>query len=331
MDPRFYDISAPLTLDALAGIALAEKPAAGGAKIVSGIAALEDAGPSEASFLDFSAMSKGLDKSAEYKEKLKSCKAGACFVKPESAGLLPPHITALVSADPRMSYMMAAGYFYRDRSEPSGISPHAVIAPTAKIGEDVSIGPFAVIGEGVEIGPGTRVHPHAVITHAIVGARCAILEGAVIGSAGFGWHSGSAGHKWVPQLGRVILGDDVFVGACACIDRGASGDTTIGDGTKLDALVKIGHNCRIGRHCVFAGMSGVAGSTAIGDWVLLGAQSGVSGHLKIGSFSQIGAGAGVIQDLPEKSFVSGYPALPVRDFLKQAALLRRMVKKGTSA
>jgi len=325
MDARFYDISPAISIAKLAEMV--------GAKValdkpIKGISTLEGATPDDAAFLDFNVVSKGLDKSAEIKEKLKSCKAGACFVRAESAGLLPPSIVPIVVSDPKAAYITACEYFYKDKSEePQTADVH----PSATIGAGTKIFRGAVIKAGVVLGKNCVVRENAVVMHTIAGDNVEISEGAVIGSAGFGWHSGAFGHRRMPQLGRVILGDNVSVGSNSCIDRGAGADTEVGAGTKIDNLVQIGHNCKIGKNCIFAGMSGVAGSTVIEDWVLVGAQAGISGHIRIGAGSQISAQTGVMQNLEPKSIVGGTPAQPVRDWMKQTALLRRMVKKGSAS
>jgi UDP-3-O-[3-hydroxymyristoyl] glucosamine N-acyltransferase len=246
-----------------------------------------------------------------------------------------------------MAFIRLTLRFYRDRAlEFGGVSSKASIHESVKFKDRASthVGDFAVMEAGVEIGArcyvgaGAKikagvsmgddcvVKENAVISHAALGNRVGVGECSVIGGSGFGWHSGAQGHTWMPQLGRVVLEDDVDVGANSCIDRGALDDTVIGAGTKIDNLVQIAHNVRTGKHCIFAGTCGVAGSTTFGDFVLVGAGAGISGHLNIGSGVQIGARGGVIQDLPPGANVDGYPAMPVRDFLKQTVLLRRMVK-----
>lgn len=294
------------------------------------------------------ATSELLNKSSEYKEKLKSVKAGACFISEANVGLLPSSIVPIITDDPKGAFIKLTNLFYKDKSlQFKGISKNAVIGENVKFADknSVHIGDFAVIEDDVEIGEncyiasGAKikvgvvmgnncvVKENAVISHTMIGNNVKIGEGSCIGGDGFGWHSGAFGHIWVPQLGRVILEDNVEVGINSSIDRGALDDTVIGRGTKIDNVIQIGHNCKIGKNCILAAMSGVAGSTIVEDWVLIGAAAGVSGHLKIGAGSQIGAGAGVIQNLPPKSVVSGYPAQPVADFLKQTAMLRRFVKK----
>ncbi|MDR1009463.1 MAG: UDP-3-O-(3-hydroxymyristoyl)glucosamine N-acyltransferase [Rickettsiales bacterium] len=344
---QFYEVSKGMTLAEIAALTGSDVKC-DGARIIKRLAPLESADSDSICFLaSIGSAAAYLDKRAKYREMLGALKAAACFVSPADAELLPATVAAVITPDPRMAFITLTNAFYKDKSTAqTGISPHAVISETAtfkdrascticdfavieagaKIGANAYIGSGTKIKAGVELGDNCTIRENAVISHAILGSNVGIGEGSVIGGAGFGWHTTAAGHTWVPQLGRVILGDNVDIGINTCIDRGALGDTVIGEGTKIDNLVQIGHNCRIGKNCIFAGMSGIAGSTEIGDWTLAGAQSGISGHLKIGAGSQIGAGAGVIQDLPPKSVVSGYPAQPAHDFLKQTAMLRRMVK-----
>ena len=342
---KFYDISSPMSVSDIAALTGAE---GAGKTMISGLAPLEKAGPGDISFLRpvGKAVAAHLEKVAEYKRMLSALKAGACFITEADAGLLPKGTIAMVTSDPELAFIKLKEHFYRDKAvRHRGISNKADIDTTAKIGKNVHIDSFVVVEEGVVIGDncyigaGARIkadcevradciiRENAVISHAIIGNRCVIGEGSVIGSDGFGWHSSRTGHRWVPQLGRVILGDDVFVGANSTIARGAQGDTVVGRGTKIDTMCVISHNDVIGENCIMAGMSGIAGSTTLGDWVLLGAQGGISGHLKIGDGVQIGASGGVIQDLPAGAKVSGYPAQPIPDFLRQTALLRKMVRK----
>ncbi len=350
MDSRFFDIQTSMALGQIAmlvGGKLADESKKDLA--ITNLGSLENSNEGSIIYLALgNATSALLDKSGEYKEKLKSIKAGACLIREENADLLPSSIVAVVVDDPKASFIKLTGIFYKDKAlQMKGISSQAYIDDSVQFvdRESVHIGPFAVIEEGVEIGKGCYIasgakikagvkmgdncviKENAVISHTVMGNNVKIGEGSCIGGDGFGWHSGSFGHIWVPQLGRVILEDNVEVGINSSIDRGAIDDTVIGSGTKIDNIIQIGHNCKIGKNCILAAMSGVAGSTILEDWVLVGAAAGVSGHLRIGAGSQIGAGAGVIQNLPPKSVVSGYPAQPVADFLKQAAILRRMVKK----
>lgn len=206
----------------------------------------------------------------------------------------------------------------------------AVVAHTASIGDGVRIGPHAYIGPGVVLGEGCVVEAGAAITHTLLGANVSILSGARIGQAGFGFAESETGLVRVPQLGRVIIGDDVEIGANTTIDRGALGDTIIGEGSKIDNLVQIGHNVRIGRHCVLAAQTGVSGSCIIGDGVFMGGQVGLADHLIIGDGAQIAAGAGLMRNVPPGEKWGGRPARPAREWLKEMATLAKIAKGKTT-
>ena len=204
------------------------------------------------------------------------------------------------------------------------VGPFAVVGARAEIGPACRIGPGAVIGEGVQIGPHCRVGAQASISHAILGARVYVYPGARIGQEGFGFAVGPAGFVTVPQLGRVLLEDDVEVGANSTIDRGSTQDTVIGAGSRLDNLVQIGHNVRLGRCCIVVSQAGISGSTVLEDFVVVAAQAGLVGHLRIGAKARIGAQAGVMRDVAAGADVLGAPAIPVREFFRQVATLRKL-------
>jgi UDP-3-O-[3-hydroxymyristoyl] glucosamine N-acyltransferase len=204
------------------------------------------------------------------------------------------------------------------------IAPHAVIGARAEIGARCRIGPGAVIGEGVQVGPDCRIAALASVSHAILGARVVLHPGARIGQEGFGLTTTAEGLQTMPQLGRVIIGDDVEVGANTTIDRGALADTVIGGGCRLDNLVQIGHNVRLGRCCVIVANAGISGSTVLDDFVVVGGQAGLAGHLRIGERARIGAQAGVIRNVPAGADVVGSPAVAAREFFRQVATLRRL-------
>ncbi len=346
---NFYNILKSITLKEIAELTGARIDSQYNSKIITNMGSLEQANEDSIIYLALgNAVSSALDKSAEYKEKLKNIKAGACFIEEKNINLLPAGIIPVIVNDPKLAFINLTYKFFEDKAvikkgisdkafidesvkfknrDSVHIGPFAVIEEGVKIGENCYIGSGAKIKAGVQIGDNCTIKENAVVSHAILGNNVNIGEQSVIGGNGFGWHSGSFGHIWVPQLGRVILEDNVDVGINSAVDRGAIGDTVIGKGTKIDNLVQIGHNVKTGQNCIFAGMCGVAGSTTIGNWVLVGAGAGISGHLTIGDGVEIGARGGVIQNLPAGSKVSGYPAMPVTDFLKQTALLRRMLKK----
>lgn len=212
------------------------------------------------------------------------------------------------------------------------ISASATIGPDVEIGRGTIIGPGAVIGKGVTIGRNSIVGPNASIECAHIGDHVILHAGVRVGTEGFGWLDHARTNRKVPQLGRVIVQDRVEVGANSTIDRGALGDTVIGEGTKIDNLVQIGHNCRIGRHCLIAATSGISGSTIVGDGVLMGGGVGTSGHLTIGQGSVVYGRAAVTKDWPAGSKLAGAPAQDIKDFWRELAQLRRLGKgdKGES-
>ena len=240
-------------------------------------------------------------------------------------------------SDPRSAFAAVARALHRDRTAADGgpaprlgdgaeIHPTAVIAPGAEIGAGARIGPQAVIGPGVVVGDGTVIEANACVQCALVGRSARIGPGAVIGAPGFGFAAGPGGAVRVPQLGRVILGDRVEIGANTTIDRGAIGDTAIGAGTKIDNLVQVAHNVRIGRDCLIASQVGIAGSTVVGDRVMFGGQAGIADHLTIGDDARIAARAGLMRDVPPGETWGGSPAQPIRLWLKETAMLARMVR-----
>jgi UDP-3-O-[3-hydroxymyristoyl] glucosamine N-acyltransferase len=206
------------------------------------------------------------------------------------------------------------------------ILPGCVIGEHAEIGEGTSIGPHAIIGPGVRIGRWCRVGAGVSISHALIGDRVLIHPNAAIGQDGFGFVMGPRGHLKFPQLGRVIIQDGVEIGALTAVDRGALGDTIIGEGTKIDNLCQIGHNCRIGRHCIIAGMSGISGSAILGDLVVLAGGVGLADHVEIGAGAVIAAGSAVLRDVPAGKTYAGYPARPIAHWRREVALFSRMVK-----
>jgi len=330
---RFFARGGPHTAEAIGAFAGCE--VSGEEILISGLAALESAGPQHISFAATSRRARQLERT----------KAGAVIVPPDLRDSVPAGSAALVSPAPIISWARVAGLFHPPPPVRPGVHPTACIAPDAKvdgsaevsahavigaraeIGRHSLIGPGAVIGDGVVIGPNCRIGSNASITHAILGARVYIYPGARIGQEGFGFDMTEAGFITAPQLGRVILEDDVEVGANSTIDRGALRDTVIGLGTRLDNLVQIAHNVRIGRYCAIAAQCGFAGSVEIGDFVSMGGQVGVPPHVKIGSKAQIGAQAGILSDIPEGATVIGTPARPKRDFFREVAILKKLARR----
>jgi len=258
----------------------------------------------------------------------------------------PAGMVLLPVASVQHAFATVAEMFYPDCHRFAGPF-NAGVDPSAKIGEGVMLGAGVVVGPGAEIGDGSRIGPNVVIGRGVTIGRHAeiagnsviacsclgdgvtVLPGAQIGQPGFGFASSASGHVKIPQLGRVIIQDKVEVGASVTIDRGALGDTVIGEGSKIDNLVQIGHNTHIGRHVIICGMAGVSGSCEIGDFVVLAGQAGVSDHARIGTGARLGGKCGAIigQELEPGIDYAGVPAIPVRDWLRQVAVLRAMIKK----
>jgi UDP-3-O-[3-hydroxymyristoyl] glucosamine N-acyltransferase len=207
----------------------------------------------------------------------------------------------------------------------------AIVGREAQIGRGTTVAAGAVIGYRVTVGRGCYIGPGASVTHALVGDRVILHAGVRIGQDGFGFAMGARGHIKVPQVGRVIIQDDVEIGANSCVDRGALKDTIIGEGTKIDNLVQIGHNVVIGRHCVIVGQTGISGSTELGDFVVMGGQSGAVGHIKIGTGAQIAGGAHPKNDVPAGARMGGTPAVPMLEYGRQIAALRRLGRRGGKA
>lgn len=332
-DPRFHKKSLPVTLKALADIAGGEVRGNNEMNIKD-VASLDQAQATDITFFD----------NAKYKDALKSTKAGACVVSKKMANIAPEGCHLIISETPYKAYALIAQYFYPENYPAPDVSKQAHVHETAKIaagcviehgaviGADVKLGKGcwieanAVIGQNVEIGQKCRIGANATISHSLIGEHSRIYPGARIGQDGFGFAIDPGGHVKVPQLGRVVIGDHVEIGANTCIDRGAGPDTIIGDGCWIDNCVQIGHNVQIGRGCVIVAQAGIAGSTVLEDYVVLAAQAGIAGHLSVGQGSQIGAQAGIMQDLPAGSKVMGSPALPAKQFMRQVAMLKKLTK-----
>lgn len=334
-DPRFFQKTSSKSLQDLAALVSADIATGGNPSLmIDDVAPLDVAGENQISFFD----------NIKYKASFQSSNAGACIVSKEAAVFAPKGMALLITPAPYKSYALIAQAFYPDSYPPSDISAGAHIHACAKVGKgcvieagavvkaNASIGDGcwieanAVIGEGVEIGPQCRIGANATVSHAIIGMATRIYPGARIGQDGFGFAIDPKGHVKVPQLGRVIIGDHVEIGANSCIDRGAGPDTVIGDGAWIDNLVQIGHNVKIGKGCVLVAQCGVAGSTVMEDFSVLAAQAGVAGHLKVGMGARIGAQSGVMRDVPAGEEQLGAPAMPIRDFMKQVATLKRLTK-----
>jgi UDP-3-O-[3-hydroxymyristoyl] glucosamine N-acyltransferase len=340
-DPRFFDKAGPFALDALVAIAPGEILRG---EILNGIALTGVAPLQTATAQDVSVLH-----NPRYTDALEQTRAGLIIVPANHAKLVPLTSAGLVVKDAHAAWAKIATLFHPPKVAIPGIHPSAVIDPAAQVDPTVEIGPNAVIAaraeigahcrigacatiaEGVILGPHCRIGANASVSHAILGARVYIYPGARIGQDGFGFAITETGFLTVPQLGRVILEDDVEVGANSTIDRGASHDTIIGAGTRIDNLVQIGHNARLGLGCVLVSQSGISGSTVLGDYVQIGAQAGLTGHLRIGAKARIGAQAGVMSDVEAGQAVVGSPALPLKEFFRNVAVLRKLSRRGGGA
>ena len=341
-DPIFFPFATSLDFGEVATISGSQLPAdTDAARRIEGVAALEMAGPSDLAYMD----------NPKYTEALAATKAGLCLVSPRFADRVPAGTIALVSPAPYHAFAKILARLFPAALRPEsvfasqGVAPGAIVHATAVLEPGVTVDPGAVIGPGAEIGAGTVVASHAVIgpqvrigrncsigagstiQSSLIGNRVIIHPGARIGQDGFGFAMSPKGHMKVPQIGRVVIQDDVEIGANSTIDRGASRDTVIGEGTKIDNLVQIGHNCVIGRHCVICAQTGLAGSSTLEDFVVLGGQVGLAGHMTVGAGAQIAAQSGVAGDVPRGSRYGGYPAQPALAWAREAALLKTLVAK----
>ena len=332
-DSRFFSRTGPHSLAAVADAARGEAPPR--RLMLTGIAPLQVAAEGQVSFLD----------NRKYATALTETRASAVIVHPEMAARVPEGAIAIETPEPYAAWARVAALFYPSPPVRPGIHPAAVVAEGAAIDPSAEIGPLVVIGAGAEIGPRCRIAPGAVIgdgvvlgadcrigalasiSHALIGRRVYIYPGVRIGQEGFGFAITDEGFLTVPQLGRVLIEDDVEVGANCAIDRGSLHDTVIGAGTRIDNLVQIGHNVRVGRACVIVAQVGISGSTTIEDQVMLGGQAGLAGHLHIGQGARISAQAGVMSDVPAGAVMAASPARPAKEFFRYLASLRRMVRE----
>jgi UDP-3-O-[3-hydroxymyristoyl] glucosamine N-acyltransferase len=335
-EPTFFRTNRQLSLADVVALTGARPPAgADGMLRICRVVPLEEARTGDLSFFAH----------PRHRAALAATRASACFVRPRHTAFVPAGTISLETQDPQRAVAMviAALFPAAMRSDSlfaaSGVSPAANVHPDARLEDGIVIDPGAVIGPRAEIGSGTRVGPnavigpdvrigrdcsigpHASILYALIGDRVIVHAGVNIGQDGFGFAPGDKAHTKVPQIGRVIVQDDVEIGANATIDRGALVDTVIGEGTKIDNLVQVGHNVTIGRHCIIVAQTGISGSTTLGDFVLIGGQVGIAGHLSIGAGAQIAAQSGVIRNVDAGARLAGTPARPVRAYLRDKIAL----------
>ena len=305
-----------------------------GSFVVSNIASLADAGAMNLSMLH----------QKKYLSALKQSSAGACIMAPEYVDYAPKHMHLLLHKNPYKAYALITQAFYPGEPIQHFIAPTAYISPSASIGEQCQIehgayighevtigarckiGVNTFIGDGVVLGDDCLIENNVSICNTVMGHKVLVYPGARIGQDGFGFASDAAGHYKIPHLGGVVIGNDVEIGANTCIDRGSLGNTVIGDCCRLDNLVQIGHNVKVGKGSVIVAQVGIAGSTELDEFVTLAGQVGVIGHLKIGKNATILVGSMVLQDVDAGARVGGFPAMPDRHWLKQIHTLKKLTQ-----
>ena len=325
IDPRFYEVAGPLTASEIANLVGATVTRGDATRSVVSVASAADAGSDDLTFLE-----EGVSD------------AGVVIASPEAASGVSAAAAVIQTTYPRAAFSRAAVKLVRLRELEPGvpdIHPEARIAKSARLepgviigrgaalGEDVRIGANAVIGPGVQIGAATIIGANATIRCALIGDGVGIFPGAVIGEAGFGLAVSDDGAGLSPHFGRVIIQNGVSLGANTCVDRGLFDDTVIGEGAHIDNLCHIGHNCRIGSHVVMAAFAGVSGSSEVGDGVQFGGRVGLKDHVRVGTGARIAAGAAVLSDVPAGETWAGYPAKPVRTWMRELAWLGRAAQK----
>ncbi len=342
-DPRFFLQSGPQKLSAIAAAVGCEITAEDAPRMFSGVAPLQVAGAAQVSFLD----------NRKYIPALVASGAGAVIVHPDMRAHVPQGCVALQTREPYAGWARVAALFHPVAPCEPGIHPTAIIHPTATVHESAQVDAYAVIGRdvdigagcaigvgaaigaGVRIGPATRIGAHCTVSHAIIGSRAFLFPGVRVGQEGFGFATvmqpAGPSHLTVPQLGRVIIEDDVEIGANTTIDRGSAHDTRIGAGTRIDNLVQIGHNVQIGRACVVIALAGISGSAILEDFVVVAGQVGVAGHKRLGRGARIGAQAGVMHDVPAGEEWVGSPAEPAKGLFRHMIAVKQMVAERVAA
>ncbi|TYC58616.1 UDP-3-O-(3-hydroxymyristoyl)glucosamine N-acyltransferase [Rhodobacterales bacterium] len=343
-EPRFFDVPVPVSLADIASWGDAEIVRGDASLEITSVAPLEDAGPGALVFFDNTA----------YLKQLETTSAAACLVGKRFKDKIPEGVAVIVCKDPYRSWGLVLAALYpkamipKEYVEPF-VSERANVDTTALLEDGVTVEPGAVIGADVEIGAGTVIRANAVIgrgvkigrdsvisancsvQHSVLGNRVYLHPGVCCGQDGFGYAMGPQGHLKVPQIGRVIIQDDVEVGANTTIDRGANRDTIIGEGTKIDNQVQIGHNVVIGRHCVLVSQVGLSGSCTLEDFVAIGGQTGVRGHVTIGMGAQVAAVSVVSEDLAAGGRYGGAPAKPVKQWFREVAAVRKLAERGSGS
>jgi UDP-3-O-[3-hydroxymyristoyl] glucosamine N-acyltransferase len=336
-DPRFYDNRGPFTLaDVCKHADVALPRGVDGASPILDLATLKGAGEKHLTFCIGKPAAKALA----------ATRAGFCFLGKDAASLAYPSTTIAIPCESaNHTFAAALNLFYpqgglaiwqqKAAIDPSAaigdgvtLAPGVIIGPHAEIGARTMLGPNCVIGRGVAIGRDCRIGSNVSISNSYIGDGVVILPGAQIGQPGFGFASGPGGHINIPQVGRVIVQDRVEIGACTTIDRGALGDTVVGEGTKIDNLVQVGHNTHIGRHCVIISQVGISGSCEVGDFVVLGGQAGVADHTKLGAGARFSAKAGITPgEWAGGQDYGGFPARRMSDWRREVATLAIMARR----
>ena len=344
--PTFFEQPPSSTLAGIAALTEAFLvDASRGGRQIKGLASLDEAGPMHLTFFD----------NLKYADELATTRAGACLVSERFEASVPPGVAVLRLDHPFRAFVTVARKLHNDALRPqswvgnAGIAASAVIDPTAHLEDGVIVDPLAVIGPNVAIGAGTIIGAGALIAANVrigrdcnIGARSAIQfaligdnvlihPGCSIGQDGYGFvFFGPEGHLKVPQTGRVLIQNEVEIGAGTTIDRGSLRDTVIGEGTKIDNQVQIGHNVTIGRHCLLAAQIGLAGSLTIGDHVALGAKVGINNHLHIGDGAQVTAMSAVKDDIPAGGRWGGHFAKPTRQWFREIVAVERLVRDSAA-
>lgn len=326
IDTRFYEALGPMPVRALAG-----RLEVGGdsEREITGVAPADSAGPQDLCYYE-----------AKGKAGALASAAGACLIPPSMAHLAPHAAALILTPRPRFAFAQIASLIVRPREFRTGgpavdpaarleegvkLGPGVVIGAGAEIGAGAMIGANAVIGPGVAIGRRTRIGANVSISFALIGDEVSILAGAVIGEQGFGVVVDAQGVIDFPHFGRAIVQDRATIGANSCVDRGVFDDTIIGEDAKIDNLCHVAHNVEIGRGAMIAAFAGISGSTIVGEGVVMGGRVGIGDHRKIGARATLAGGAAVFKDVPEGETWTGYPAKPIRQWMREQAWLGRKV------
>lgn len=343
-EAMFFPRSAPVTVARMAELTGTEVASGDPDTLISGIGPIGHAHAGEITFIE----------NPKYIKDLETTGASAIFSSKRVSKRISGPLAVLEAKDAYRAYALAAQYFFPTsvgcrsffEAGPGTLSEAAHVHPEALLEDGVTVEPGASIGAGAQIGSGTiicanavvgpkvkigrnsMIGPGATVQVCFIGDRVCLHPGVRIGQDGFGFSMGPMGHMKVPQIGRVIIQDDVEIGANTTVDRGTNRDTIIGEGTKIDNLVQVGHNVEIGRHCIVVGLTGISGSATLQDYVVLGGQVGVNGHITIGQGAQIAGTSNVLGDVPPGVRWGGSPARPVRTWMREYAVVKKLAQRG---